>query len=181
MTNSLILGGARSGKSAYAESTLKSWCRADRLGQLHYVATAIPFDDEMKIRIARHQALRGEEWLEHESPMQLPETLAQFGPHDFVLVDCLTVWLNNVIYNGGQPIAHNAIMERIRALVDAIEQSLATIFCVSNEVGMGVIPMGEQTRMFVDHAGWMNQHIAAIAEHVVLVVSGLPMGLKGAL
>ncbi len=173
----LVLGGARSGKSSFAEAQVIDL--SDNRVK-HYVATAIAFDDEMKKRIKHHQISRGNSWVEHECPTQLPELVAQFTASDVVLIDCLTLWLNNVIYNDGNDITEQEIQHTVERLVLALERSSATILLVSNEVGLGVIPLGEVSRLFVDHAGWMNQAIARVAEKVTFVAAGLPMPLKDA-
>ncbi|KHA60662.1 adenosylcobinamide kinase [Vibrio variabilis] len=173
----LILGGARSGKSSYAETLIRNE-QGNR--QRHYVATAQVFDEEMSRRVAHHRQRRGNNWQEHECPYDLPSLLARFTHHDIVLVDCLTLWMNNVIYNHGETASEAQIRSQASQLVDALDKSTATFVIVSNEVGLGVIPMGEVTRLFVDHAGWMNQAVAKIAENVTFIAAGLPMQLKGA-
>ncbi|MBO0215336.1 bifunctional adenosylcobinamide kinase/adenosylcobinamide-phosphate guanylyltransferase [Vibrio sp. Vb2880] len=178
MSIHLILGGARSGKSSFAEQKAKQFA-AFGASQRHYVATAIAFDDEMQQRILHHQAQRGDAWCEHEAPIALAATLAQFTRRDVVLVDCLTLWLNNVIYNHGETLDAQAIEARVTALTDALVETQATVLLVSNEVGLGVVPMGEVSRLFVDHAGWMNQAIARHADSVTLIAAGLPLALKG--
>lgn len=180
MSVHLILGGARSGKSSYAERQARQHLACMPAGRLHYVATAIAFDDEMRERIAHHQNQRGDDWREHEAPTQLIRTLAEMQAGDVVLVDCLTLWLNNVIYNDGQTMNARQISQQVDKLAETLDQTQATILLVSNEVGMGVVPMGEVSRLFVDHAGWMNQAIAAVADSVVLVAAGLPLSLKAA-
>ncbi|MDW6004176.1 bifunctional adenosylcobinamide kinase/adenosylcobinamide-phosphate guanylyltransferase [Vibrio mangrovi] len=183
MTACLFIGGARSGKSRYAEqqalALLEQRLSEGAAARLHYVATAIAFDREMQQRIELHQQRRGPEWCNHESPVLLAQTLAQFQAQDVVLVDCLTLWLNNVIYNEGETATVAMIEQQVQALVDVLKDSPATILCVSNEVGLGIVPMGEVSRLYVDHAGWMNQAIAAVAEQVTFMAAGLPMQLKG--
>lgn len=180
MTVELFLGGARSGKSSFAEQqALQYYQGNERTGQLHYVATATPFDEEMTQRIIHHQQRRGSEWKNHEAPLALARQLRQFKQHDIVLVDCLTLWINNVIYNQGEPITEKQISGQVAELITELETSSATILCVSNEVGLGIVPMGQVSRLFVDHAGWMNQAIAQIAQRVVFMAAGLPMYLKG--
>lgn len=175
MTIELILGGARSGKSSFAEARVAQLAPSKTK---HYVATAIAFDDEMRKRIKHHQISRGDTWAEHECPVELAQLLARFSAHDVVLIDCLTLWLNNVIYNHGKTLDDAAIKLQVEALVSALEQCQADIVLVSNEVGLGVIPLGEVSRLFVDHAGWMNQAIARVANKVTLVAAGLPLVLK---
>lgn len=177
MDKHLILGGARSGKSSYAESMAKQ----DALKgskQLHYVATAIAFDHEMQIRILHHQKTRGEQWCEHECPVALTSLLSTFTHHDVVLVDCLTLWLNNIIFESADTLDSDAIQKQVMALVEVVDNSPASIRFVSNEVGLGVIPLGEVSRVFVDNAGWMNQALAKVCSHVTLIAAGLPLALK---
>ncbi len=176
MSVHLILGGARSGKSSFAETNAKQ----GREGKaLHYVATAIAFDQEMQKRIQHHQQRRDESWQEHECPLQLPQLISRFTADDVVLVDCLTLWLNNVIFEQGEAAQDDTIRNKVDGLVVALANSSAHIVLVSNEVGLGVVPMGEVTRLFVDHAGWMNQALAKVADEVTFVAAGLPMKLKG--
>lgn len=175
MTIELILGGARSGKSSLAESKVIA---LSQNRTKHYVATAIAFDQEMQQRIEQHQQSRGQGWVEHECPVDLATLVAQFQSDQVVLVDCLTLWINNVIYNQGQTLSAPDIERNVAGLVDALSATRADIVLVSNEVGLGVVPLGEISRLFVDHAGWMNQAIANIADKVTLVVAGLPLILK---
>ncbi|RTZ14447.1 bifunctional adenosylcobinamide kinase/adenosylcobinamide-phosphate guanylyltransferase [Vibrio aquaticus] len=175
MTIHFVLGGARSGKSRYAEQQVHQLAEAKAK---HYVATAIAFDDEMKARVAHHQQSRGDGWQEHECPTALTDLLSQFSTQDVALVDCLTLWLNNVIYNEGDTLEETKIKSSVEALVQALSKTQADIVLVSNEVGLGVVPLGEVSRLFVDHAGWMNQAIAKVANEVVLVTAGLPLMLK---
>ncbi|MEZ8823864.1 bifunctional adenosylcobinamide kinase/adenosylcobinamide-phosphate guanylyltransferase [Vibrio amylolyticus] len=182
MSVRLILGGARSGKSSHAERIAKASVEKShnegRSMRLNYVATAIAFDDEMRSRIKHHQQQRGSSWHEHEVPVALPHALSRFTEEDVVLVDCLTVWLNNIIFQLGDNVTDEAIKVHINKLIEVLEGSPATMILVSNEVGLGVIPLGEVSRLFVDHAGWMNQRIAAIASNVELIAAGLPLTLK---
>ncbi|WP_161446653.1 bifunctional adenosylcobinamide kinase/adenosylcobinamide-phosphate guanylyltransferase [Photobacterium halotolerans] len=176
-TLSLILGGARSGKSRFAEQLAKDKAAQDN--KLHYVATATPFDDEMRMRIKHHQLQRGDDWAEHECALELANLLTQFTANDVVLIECLTLWLNNVIFSLGETCSNEALEARIAELVQAAKDSQARLIFVSNEVGMGVVPLGEVSRYFVDNAGRMNQQFAAIADEVTLVAAGLPLQLKG--
>ncbi|MGL4380850.1 MAG: bifunctional adenosylcobinamide kinase/adenosylcobinamide-phosphate guanylyltransferase [Vibrio sp.] len=178
MSVHLILGGARSGKSGYAEQLARQTAQTHS-ATLHYVATATALDVEMSARIAHHQARRTAEWVEHEVPLKLAEVLLQFTADDVVLVDCLTLWFNNVLFEHQATLTHALLEQQIELLLAALAHSPAKIILVSNEVGMGVVPMGELTRLFVDHAGWMNQKIAALANTVTFVVAGLPQRLKG--
>ncbi len=198
MAVEFFLGGARSGKSSYAERIALDYLSARSAHpcppmagqssqtpladaakvQLHYVATAIAFDREMAERITHHQARRGAQWQNHECPLELATLLASFTERDIVLIDCLTLWMNNVIYNHGQTASAEHIAQQVAALTAALSQSPATILCVSNEVGLGIVPLGEVSRLYVDHAGWMNQAVAALATRVTFLAAGLPLVVK---
>ncbi len=180
MSFELILGGARSGKSAYAEQRVAQLLteQGSAFSRKCYVATSLAFDDEMTQRIAHHQKQRGNDWAEYESPRNLPKQLSEFSSQDVVLVDCLTLWLNNLIYHKGESCNDEWLQQRIAELISQLKQSPAHIVLVSNEVGMGIVPLGQVTRLFVDNAGRMNQNIAAQANRVVFVAAGLPMTLK---
>ncbi len=178
----LILGGARSGKSSFAEACARNI--AEQQGyQLHYVATATAFDTEMQKRIAHHQKLRQQahlmRWHEHECPTKLAALLSTFSDQDVVLIDCLTLWLNNLIFELGEQPDETMLKEKIAQFVSAVEQCQAQLLLVANEVGLGVIPMGEISRLFVDHAGWLNQKLARVVPQVTFIAAGLAMPLKG--
>ena len=173
----LILGGARSGKSSLAESRAQQSAQ-NKNGTLHYVATALPFDEEMKQRIAHHKLQRGTGWIEHECPLNLHELICEYSSQDVVLVDCLTLWLNNWIFELGDDCCNERLEEQIELLVNAAAQSDATLIFVSNEVGMGIVPLGAVSRYFVDNAGRMNQKLATVCERVTFVAAGLPLELK---
>ncbi len=165
----LILGGARSGKSNYAQQL------AEQTGlQVIYIATATPGDEEMRLRIERHQQDRPASWQLVEEPIDLVSALESYH-HDkvCVLVDCLTLWLSNQIMNDDSKVAM-----AIDELVEMISQLELTLIMVSNEVGMGVVPMGEISRQFVDESGRMHQNLAQICDQVVMVIAGLPQILK---
>jgi adenosylcobinamide kinase / adenosylcobinamide-phosphate guanylyltransferase len=167
----LILGGARSGKSALAERLA-----AESGHEVVYIATAQAHDDEMAARIAHHRAQRPAHWSSVEEPLALADALkAQARPGCCVLVDCLTLWLSNLL---GSPDAERFAQER-DALLQLLPSLKGQIILVSNEVGLGVVPMGELTRRFVDEAGRLHQLLAAQCERVVLVAAGLPLTLKG--
>lgn len=170
MSISLVLGGARSGKSRYAENLAKASAQP-----VIYIATAEVRDEAIKARVALHLADRPEHWQTVESPLQLAQTIKCYAHADTtLLVDCLTMWLTNLLC------AEEAnLTAETQALLEQLEQLPGDIILVSNEVGMGIIPMGALTRDYVDAAGRLHQDIAAIAERVVLVVAGLPMALKG--
>jgi len=164
----LLLGGARSGKSAHGEAlVLASGLRPV------YVATAQALDAEMAERIRRHRQGRAAGWLTVEEPLRLPETLAEHARADrAVLVDCLTLWLTNLMVAG-----HDAA-EASDRLLATLAAPAAPVVLVSNEVGLGVVPFDPMSRAFVDHAGRLHQRIAAVADRVRLMAAGLPLDLK---
>ena len=169
----LILGGARSGKSALAERLA-----VESGHEVVYIATAQAHDEEMAARIAHHRAQRPSHWLSVEEPLALAAALeAHARPGRCVLVDCLTLWLSNLL---GTPDAARLAQER-DALLQLLPSLKGQLLLVSNEVGLGVVPMGELTRRFVDEAGRLHQALAAQCERVVFVAAGLPMPLKGSL
>ncbi|MGE7137337.1 bifunctional adenosylcobinamide kinase/adenosylcobinamide-phosphate guanylyltransferase [Luteibacter sp. NPDC031894] len=169
---SLVLGGARSGKSALAERLAIASGR-----EVVYVATAQALDAEMSERIAHHRSRRPTGWRLVEEPLALADTLASHARDDrFVLVDCLTLWLSNLL--GAEDASR---FERER---DALLQARALpgdVCFVSNEVGLGITPLGELTRRFVDEAGRLHQALAQRCDRVVFVAAGLPLTLKGTL
>ncbi|MGE4431037.1 MAG: bifunctional adenosylcobinamide kinase/adenosylcobinamide-phosphate guanylyltransferase [Sphingobium sp.] len=169
MSNSLlVIGGARSGKSRYAQA------RAEASGlKPVFIATAQAFDGEMRDRIARHQADRGPEWETVEAPLDLPRAIAAHGAPDRVLlVDCLTLWVSNLML-AGQDVGQAA-----GALVEALTAAEGLVVLVSNEVGWGIVPDNALARRFRDEAGFVNQGVAAAAGEVQMVVAGLPLRLK---
>ena len=167
----LILGGARSGKSTLAERLAES----TGLPVL-YVATATAGDQAMEQRIAFHQSRRPATWDLVEEPLALAEVLQEHArPDRCILVDCLTLWLTNMLLSEREP----QLQDEMDALMKILPQLPGDILMVSNEVGMGIVPMGELSRRFVDESGWMHQRIAALCERVILTVAGLPHVLKG--
>ena len=164
----LVTGGCRSGKSRYAQELAES-LGASRV----MVATAEALDDEMRDRIARHQADRRAGWRTIESPTQLAEHVSH--PGEVVLVDCLTLWVSNLLCAD----LTDADMEAAaRSLVDALQASSSPVVLVSNEVGLGIVPMNSLARRFRDHAGFLAQRIAEVADRVVFTVAGIPMIIK---
>jgi adenosylcobinamide kinase/adenosylcobinamide-phosphate guanylyltransferase len=174
MSIELILGGARSGKSRLAEARCLDLQRASTKQELIYIATATAGDSEMAARIAMHQRDRDPRWQVVEAPLELVDVLAKLSPDSVVLVDCLTLWLTNWLCENG---LEAYLAERMR-LLEVLAQSQAHIVLVSNEVGHGIVPMGELSRQFVDESGRLHQAIAAIASRVQFVMAGLPLTLK---
>lgn len=171
--HSLILGGARSGKSAWAERLAR-----DSRREVVYVATAQAHDAEMAARIAHHRAQRPTHWQCVEEPLALADVLrAQARADRCVLVDCLTLWLSNLL---GDVDPDRYGRER-DALLQVLTGLPGNIVFVSNEVGLGIVPMGELTRRFVDEAGRLHQALGAHCERVIFVAAGLPLLLKGTL
>lgn len=171
----LVLGGARSGKSAFAQKQVAQLQQQTGLSVI-YVATATPLDDEMQRRIVRHQQDRPKDWQLAEVPLELADFISQQNTQSpaILLIDCLTLWLNNQLYHYPEQ-EFDILFEQ---LATSLRNSKSPVFMVSNEVGLGVIPMGEVTRQFVDQAGWLNQKIASVANEVTFVAAGLPLSLK---
>ncbi len=166
----LILGGARSGKSRLAQQ------RAEASGlAVTCIVTATPDDREMAERIAHHQAARPADWLVVEEPIALTAALTEHAaPERCLLVDCLTLWLNNSLADD----ADTPFALQRQALLDTLPRLPGEIILVGNEIGLGVVPMGQLTRRFVDENGRLHQDLAALCERVTLCVAGLPMALK---
>ena len=163
----LVLGGARSGKSAFAEAL------AQEQGRGVYIATAERVDDEMALRIEAHRARRGEGWRTVEAPLELAEAIRrESAPKACLLVDCLTVWLGNLMHHGRDV---DAAREE---LLESLRGAAGPVVLVANEVGLGIVPDNAMARAFRDHAGRLNQAVAALSERVYLVTAGLPLALK---
>ena len=170
MTSLLVLGGARSGKSRYAQQ------RCEALGErLVYIATAEARDEEMAQRIARHRDERGPCWETVEAPIDLCGAIeaAASGRADVVMVDCLTLWLSNLLLAGED------IAQARDVLARTIRACPVPVTLIANEVGLGIVPDNELARRFRDEAGWLNQQLAECVAEVVFVAAGLPVRLKG--
>ena len=163
----LITGGARSGKSTRAEARARAFA-----GKPVYIATAEGLDHEMRERIARHRARRGQEWIEHETPLDLIAALNATDGGGARLVDCLTIWLSNLMHDGRDWAKEAA------GLVETLEAQRSPVVLVTNEVGSGIVPDNALAREFRDAAGLLNQMIARAADEVEFVVAGLPMRVK---
>jgi adenosylcobinamide kinase/adenosylcobinamide-phosphate guanylyltransferase len=193
MTCTLVLGGARSGKSAYAERLA-----IDSGKEVVYIATASAGDGEMAARIAHHRAQRPAHWITVEEPLELAAALLQWrAPHRVLLVDCLTLWLTNLLFSertdypdvGAIELPatfHRQRAEFLAALqvpanaLAGAEDHACDIILVSNEVGMGIVPYGAVSRCFTDEAGRLNQAVAVLCDRAVFLAAGLPLVLKGA-
>ena len=163
----LVTGGARSGKSALAERLAQS-----RGNKVIYIATSEPFDDEMQSRIDRHRARRDAGWRTVDAPLELPDMLVQTDGDAARLVDCLTMWLNNLIY-------HNRdVGDEMNRLIKVISEQQADLVMVTNEIGSGLVPQTAEARKFRDLAGELNQMVAQAASQVYLSVSGIPVKIK---
>ena len=163
----LVLGGARSGKSRYAEGLIETlpapWA---------YIATAQAYDDEMRERIATHRARRPSGWDTVDAPLDLPEAIAAMPAGRPVLVDCLTLWLTNLM------LAERDTVAATTALISTCERVFGPLVLVGNEVGLGIVPDNALARRFRDEAGRLHQALAARAGRVVFMVAGLPMQVK---
>jgi adenosylcobinamide kinase/adenosylcobinamide-phosphate guanylyltransferase len=165
---SLVLGGARSGKSRHAERL----ALGSGLAPV-YVATAQALDAEMAARIARHRARRGASWRTVEEPLDLVGALRrECADGRAVLVDCLTLWLTNLM------VAQRPVPAELAGLVELLPTLPGALVLVSNEVGLGIVPSDAMARVFIDHAGWLHQRIAELADLVVFMAAGLPLHLK---
>ncbi|MCK5870086.1 bifunctional adenosylcobinamide kinase/adenosylcobinamide-phosphate guanylyltransferase [Methylococcaceae bacterium CS1] len=170
----LILGGARSGKSQYAEQLAEASKK-----QVIYIATGTAGDEEMQERIHKHQTERPRYWQTIEEPILLADVLSQYaGTQNFLLVDCLTLWLNNILFDAPGNYQEDIFLQQKQSLLEILPNLHTDISLVSNEVGSGVVPMDKMSRRFVDEAGRLHQQLAKICSHVTLVTAGLPLALK---
>lgn len=182
MTRTLVIGGARSGKSAHAEVLATASGKP-----VVYIATAQAGDAEMQVRIAHHRARRNGQWQTVEETFSLGAVIQKYSRADnLILVDCLTVWLSNLLFSEekefpeiGAIDAPVCFTEQRAVFLQALAQAPGDVILVSNEVGQGIVPQGAISRWFVDEAGRLNQAVAAACERAVLVVAGLPLTLKG--
>lgn len=162
----LVLGGARSGKSRFAEGLADG-----AAGPKCYIATAQPGDAEMAARIAAHRSRRGGDWSTIEAPIDVVEALESIA-EPFVLIDCLTLWISNLL------LADLDVAPRIERLAGALQAHPGTVVVVSNEVGLGIVPDNALARRFRDEAGFAHQRLAQTCEEVVFLTAGLPRTLK---
>jgi adenosylcobinamide kinase/adenosylcobinamide-phosphate guanylyltransferase len=165
-----ILGGARSGKSAYALKEASKFS-----GKKVYIATAEALDEEMKDRIEKHKRERGKDWDAYEEPLKISDVIKKIeGRYQIIVVDCLTLWLSNIMH------INSDIGYEIENLIETLRTThqASQIYIVSNEVGLGIVPENEMSRRFRDMAGLLNQKIAEVADKVYLVVAGIPVKIK---
>lgn len=182
MTRTLILGGARSGKSAFAERLA-----AGSGKRVAVIATAEARDSEMRARIALHRERRDPHWTTVEEPIALGDAISRCAaPDRTVLVDCLTVWLSNLLFSEprdfpeiGKIDPPPAFEVQRASLLQSLERDTGDLIMVANEVGLGIVPQGAVSRWFLDEAGRLNQAVAACCDRVVFVAAGLPLVLKG--
>jgi len=170
----LVIGGARSGKSAYAEK------RANESGKkVIYIATAEAGDSEMQTRIDQHRQNRPQQWQTVEEPIKLADVIQQnSGSELCLLVDCLTLWLTNILFDKQGELQQTVFEKETTALYNSLSNYSGQIILVTNEVGLGIVAIDRMTRRFVDEAGLLHQKIAAISNKVVLITAGLPQVLK---
>ena len=173
----LVTGGSRSGKSDYAQRLAESLA-----GRRAYIATSPVIDSEMAERVEKHRAARTRAaWDTIEETLDLPGAIGNAGGHDVFLVDCLTLWINNILYEAEQPcreVAEEDIARRCEDILRVCREHSGTVIFVTNEVGMGIVPDNPLARRFRDLAGRCNQLIGAGADEVWFVVSGIPMKIK---
>lgn len=169
----LILGGARSGKSRYAQEV------AETLeGKKLFVATAQALDGEMAERIENHKKRRGGLWETREEPVEIVQVISEMqSEYSVILVDCLTLWVSNLLMAHGDD--REGIENRIQSLIGRLPNMETTILLVSNEVGLGIVPENRLARSFRDLAGMLNQGVARVSDRVVFMVAGIPVVVKG--
>lgn len=175
----LVLGGARSGKSGYGE---KLATERGPTADILYVATAQPFDTEMKARIERHRLERPGHWKTLEEPLDLVQALSKHTP-DLILLDCVTLWVSNLLLScdasAPDQEIEGMILDRAAALFASIREKRTDSILISNEVGFGIVPDNRLGRLYRDLLGRVNQQIAAAADEVILMVAGIPLTIKG--
>lgn len=182
----LVTGGARSGKSSFAESILHQLS-----GEKLYIATAIPFDDEMKERIKKHQSVRPADWETYEGFENLDQVIKLKGAnYQGILLECVTLWLTNMLFDfaGSTDIddlskeeidqIEGYILNELHKFIDEVRKIDGKVVLVTNEIGMGIVPENKLSRIFRDLQGRMNQLLGKAADEVYLVVCGVPMAIK---
>ncbi|MBF0232193.1 MAG: bifunctional adenosylcobinamide kinase/adenosylcobinamide-phosphate guanylyltransferase [Desulfamplus sp.] len=168
----LVIGGCRSGKSSHALYLANQITGKRKI----FMATSVPTDNEMEDRVIKHQKERGGEWLTDEVPVDIPSRITQISQSaDVILVDCLTLWVSNLMFNNFDD---DGILKMVEELKKALVDVDLPLFLVSNEVGAGIVPENALARKFRDMAGMVNQKIAKTADRVIYMVAGIPMTIK---
>jgi adenosylcobinamide kinase / adenosylcobinamide-phosphate guanylyltransferase len=169
----MVIGGCRSGKSRYAQEYAEGISPDRRI----FIATCVPYDDEMRDRVARHRRQRDSSWTTVETPLQLPEAIAEYSRKAaVVLADCLTLWITNLLMESAEK---PSIEDHIERLAGAVQFAGCPVILVSNEVGTGIVPENKLARQFRDMVGLANQRLAACTDKVVWMVAGIPVRIKG--
>ena len=172
----LVLGGCRSGKSSHALELSNQMANAG--DRKIFMATSVPTDQEMEKRVNKHKRERGEDWITAEVPVDLPSQIMDLSSDsEIILVDCLTLWVSNLLFHGFD---EDAVVEITGQLQDSLQRSSSPVFLVSNEVGMGIVPENGLAREFRDMAGYVNQKIAQTADQVIYTLAGIPWRIKPA-
>lgn len=171
-----ILGGARSGKSRFAQMIANELATKNNL-PIYYLATATALDDEMTNRIIHHQQNRPSHFYTVEQPIYLAKAIDDIATPCVIIVDCLTLWITNLLLSDDEDLFKQETQHLIELLQTLPNEK--TLILVSNEVGFGIVPMGELNRRFVDESGFLHQKIAQLADNVVFCMAGLPLRLKG--
>jgi adenosylcobinamide kinase/adenosylcobinamide-phosphate guanylyltransferase len=167
-----VIGGCRSGKSSFALD------QADRVKgkDKYFIATSVPTDDEMEQRVTKHQKERREDWQTIEEPVKIHEAINKYSQKaGVILVDCLTLWVSNLLFNSYDETQINTALENLEQSLDACG---CPVFLVSNEVGMGIVPENKLARLFRDYAGFVNQRVAKVADTVVMTIAGIDVQIK---
>ncbi len=168
-----VLGGCRSGKSRHALEIAQKLTTHKRF----FFATCVPYDDEMKDRVGRHQAERDQTWQTVETPIDLADAIDTYQQQaDVILIDCLTLWCSNLLLNGSD---ENSLSDHLQKFTLSIKNACCPIILVSNEVGTGIVPENKLARLFRDMVGKINQGVASCAETVIWMVAGIPVTIKG--
>ncbi len=167
-----VIGGCRSGKSNHALKLAEKMSGDEKV----FIATCVPQDDEMRQRVTNHQKKRSRLWKTVEAPLQLPQAIMENAKMEgVVLVDCLTLWINNLLMENESALS---VEHQIPKLVDAVESADGSVVLVSNEVGTGIVPENQLARVYRDLIGSVNQAIASSADRVVWVVAGIAVNIK---
>lgn len=170
--NILVIGGCRSGKSSHALKLADQFSGSRRF----FIATCVPYDDEMRDRVTRHQQERDNTWITIEEPFDLHSAILEHGTEaDLILVDCLTLWTSNLLFKVDRI---DYVLENIQKLSAALQETESSVIMVSNEVGTGIVPENKLSRLFRDAAGFVNQRVAEAVDQVVWMVAGIPVKIK---